>query len=136
LLDASRKTANIVAVHSEPFPWCCSEHRRFLSKASHRLGGVGILVRSAYITHLEARAVTQFNYSAPAELFPGKNKLRQLRYRRFSSAAEAVRYVIEDLPKDQVNASTLEVNEQRFNGAQIRELYNASAFPLDRAIAA
>jgi hypothetical protein len=85
---------------------------------------------------LEARIVTQFNYSAPAELFPGKNKLRQLRYRRFSSAAEAVRYVIEDLPKDQVNASTLEVNEQRFNGAQIRELYNASAFPLDRAIAA
>jgi hypothetical protein len=76
----------------------------------------------------------EFNYSAPAELFPGK-KGRQPsreRYKRFSSAAEAVLYVIESLPAELVGGSVLEVEERRFYGGQIRELYNATAFPLTR----
>lgn len=80
--------------------------------------------------------MTQFNYSAPAELFPGKNKSRQRRYQRFASAAEAVRHVNEDLPSDLINGSVLEVNEQRFSGAQIRVLYHSASYPLKRAIAA
>lgn len=80
--------------------------------------------------------MTQFNYSAAAELFPGKNKTKKARYQRFSSAAEAVRYVMEELPKDLIGGSMLEVNEQRFNGTQIRDLYDARTFPLERAVAA
>ncbi|GLQ53158.1 hypothetical protein [Devosia nitrariae] len=78
--------------------------------------------------------MTQFNYSAAAELFPGKNihRPQTSRYRRFSSAAEAVRYVIEDMPTELVRSSILEVEEQRFDGAQIRGLYDAEAFPLAR----
>ncbi|MEQ9637187.1 MAG: hypothetical protein RLW68_14000 [Devosia marina] len=78
--------------------------------------------------------MTKFDYSATAELFPGKNSRRctRERYRRFSTAAEAVRYTIETLPAELVGGSLLEVEEQRFNGGQTRDLYNASAFPLKR----
>jgi hypothetical protein len=77
--------------------------------------------------------MAKFNYSAAAELFPGKNKSKKSRYQRFSSAAEAVRYVMEELPKDLVGGSMLEVDEQRFNGAQIRTLYDDATFPLAKA---
>jgi hypothetical protein len=41
-----------------------------------------------------------FDYGIPAELFMGKRKggPRQLRYRRFATAAEAIRFVVEELP--------------------------------------
>ena len=44
---------------------------------------------------------TFFDYGIPAELFMGKRKggARQpLRYRRFATAAEAIRFAIEELP--------------------------------------
>jgi hypothetical protein len=77
-----------------------------------------------------------FNYSATAELFPGTDRMHKLRYQRFSSAAEAIRYIVEDVPKAQVRSLTLEVDEQRFNGAEVRDLYDATAFPLARAASA
>jgi len=41
-----------------------------------------------------------FDYGIPAELFMGKRKggPRQLRYRRFATAAEAIRFAVEELP--------------------------------------
>ena len=82
--------------------------------------------------------MTKFDYSATAELFPGKNTRRSSRerYRRFSTAAEAVRYTIESLPAELVGGSVLEVEDRRFNGGQIRELYNAPACPLKRLVQA
>src|SRR5262249_18248338 len=47
------------------------------------------------------RGPVTFDYSSPAELFMGKRKggARQpLRYRRFATAAEAIRFAIEELP--------------------------------------
>lgn len=76
-----------------------------------------------------------FDYSAAAELYPSKSfyKSRRVRYKRFATAADAVRYAIEEMPAELLHGSLLEVDEQRFDGAQIRGLYSAEAFPLSRA---
>jgi hypothetical protein len=78
--------------------------------------------------------MARFDYAASAELYPSKSffKSRQLQYRRFDTAAEAVRYVIEEMPKELLRGSLLEVEEARFESAQIRALYDAEDYPLDR----
>lgn len=79
--------------------------------------------------------MSRFNYSATAELFPSRNGRRSsmMNYKRFKTAAEAVRYAIEDMPEILLRGSLLEVDEQRFSGEQIRDLYSAESFPLPRA---
>lgn len=76
-----------------------------------------------------------FDYTAFAELFPGKSPLgpSRARYLRFDTAAEALRFAVEELPRDVLRGSMLEVDEERFNSHQIGELYNASRYPLSRA---
>jgi hypothetical protein len=44
-------------------------------------------------------------------------------YRRFSSAAQAVRYAIEYLPSNRLPGVTLEVCEARYGHQAIRRLY-------------
>ena len=77
------------------------------------------------------------NYSAPAELFPGNRAgISSIRYRRFPNAAEAVRYAIEDMHRDLLNGAMLEINGRRYPGAQIRALYDAPSYPLQRVVEA
>lgn len=75
-----------------------------------------------------------FNYGARAELFASRRhaKTNQSQYRRFSTAAEAVRFVIEDLPATARAGSYLEVNERRFEGGSIQALYDDVGYPLER----
>ena len=53
-------------------------------------------------------------------------------YRRFESGAEAIRFAIEELPAEVLIGTVLEVNEERFNAADIRKLYESRAYPLQR----
>jgi hypothetical protein len=76
-------------------------------------------------------AVAPFDYDAGAELFVA-HKRRSHEYRRFDRAADAIRFAIEDLPPQSLLAAHLEVEEERFDGRQIRRLYEGEEFPLTR----
>ena len=76
-----------------------------------------------------------FNFNTAAELFPAairKKKRAGFAYRRFGTAAEAVRFAIEELPADSLNGAYLQVEEARFDQSGIRTLYESEAFPLPR----
>ena len=75
-----------------------------------------------------------FSYDAPAELFPSRRYAKSPReqYRRFGTAAEAIRFIIEEVPASWLNGSLLEVVERRFDGAGIRALYDAEGYPFQR----
>ena len=76
-----------------------------------------------------------FSYNTAAELFPAairKKKRAGFAYRRFGTAAEAVRFAIEELPADSLNGAYLQVDEARFDQSGIRTLYESQDFPLER----
>jgi hypothetical protein len=79
--------------------------------------------------------MTKFDYAAPAELFACASRgssRRPVQYRRFPTGAEAIRYAIEILPAELLVGAVLEVDEDRFDGKQIRELYDNHEYPLPR----
>jgi len=83
--------------------------------------------------------VTRFDYEAGAELFPARNRKinRQFAgYRRFDSAADALRFAIEELPPQSLLGAYLEVDEKRFDSHAMRRLYDSADFPLARRAAA
>ena len=72
-----------------------------------------------------------FDYSAPAELFLAKRtKSRRAKYRRFATAAEAIRYAVEDLPYLRALGAWLQVGDERFSSDDIQRLYEGSDYPL------
>ena len=63
------------------------------------------------------RPMRPFNFNTAAELFPAairKKKRAGFAYRRFGTAAEAVRFAMEELPADLLNGAYLQVEEARF----------------------
>jgi len=75
-----------------------------------------------------------FDYGAPADLFPARSRhgRRPIGYRRFATAAEAIRFVIEQMPVEFLDGTILEVENDRVDGARIVTLYDSADYPLVR----
>jgi hypothetical protein len=84
----------------------------------------------------QTRDLTGFDYNASAELFLSRSRAAKSRpkYKRFDTAAEAVRFVIEELPAAVLPGTYLLVDEARFGVDDIRHLYDSAGFPLSRAL--
>jgi len=76
----------------------------------------------------------RFDYDAPAELYPSRRYAKSPvdQYKRFKTAAAALHYIMEDVPGTWLAGTFLEVDERRYDGAAIRALYEAAAYPLPR----
>jgi hypothetical protein len=78
-----------------------------------------------------------FNYGLPAELFITKRKggaRSRLISRRFATAAEAIRFAVEDFPAIRALGAWMQVGDERFTGEDIHRLYQSHYFPLRRQI--
>jgi hypothetical protein len=78
-----------------------------------------------------------FDYGAPAELFSGAarpSRGQPMGYRRFASAAEALRFAIEERAPAALAGAAIEVGDQRLDKHEMRRLYAASVYPLVRHV--
>ena len=103
-------------------------HTEFPDESTYRV--------ACALSERRSMEMVSFDYSAEAELFPLKSRKFNrgpVGYRRFTSAAEAVRFAIEELHPDFLRGASLEVQEERFDRNGIRRLYESDAYPLVRA---
>jgi hypothetical protein len=86
----------------------------------------------------QAQGLHGFDYNAPAELFPSRNRAgkSRARYMRFDTAAEGLRFVIEELPAPAALGAYLVIDEARFSLEEMRYLYENAGYPLTRCAAA
>ena len=85
-----------------------------------------------------------FDYNIVAELFPTRSDVKSVPsrrrhrraspvgYGRFASAADAIRFAIEELPPELFPDARLEVDEEIFDRDGIRQLYDSDQYPLAR----
>ena len=80
--------------------------------------------------------IAGFDYGAPAELFPSRIKKGRGRvtYKRFDTAAEAIRFAMEEVPPPALLGVYLEVDEARYGLPEIQYLYERAAYPLKRRV--
>jgi hypothetical protein len=77
----------------------------------------------------------KFDYQSPAELFMAKRKggTRQpLGYRRFVTAAEAIRFAVEEFPAVRTLGAWLQIGDDRYDADGIQKLYDSAEYPLKR----
>ncbi len=78
--------------------------------------------------------MSKFDYSAPAELFPSRNrKIKQvMKYRRFDKAADAIQFAMEELPTPLLLGAVIVIDEARLGHKDIRDLYESADYPLKK----
>ena len=78
----------------------------------------------------------KFDYDAPAELYPGRNRksVKKASYRRFDKAADAIRFAVEELPELLLLGAFIEIDEKRLDYRDIQALYASEQYPLKKPI--
>jgi hypothetical protein len=71
------------------------------------------------------------DYDAPAALFIRESS--RLRYQSFDRVALALQHANENLTERQLLSCTMEVDDRRFVGDDVRRLYLAPEYPLERS---
>ena len=80
--------------------------------------------------------MANFDYDAPAEVYMTSgwgSKQGPVTYRRFARSAEAIRFAMEELALRLQRGIAMEVGDERFELAQILELYESELYPLVRS---
>src|SRR5262249_11215490 len=82
----------------------------------------------------QRRLMGDFDYNAPADLYPSRSRKgnRPAGFRRFETAAEAVRYAVEEMSSEFFAGTILECDETRHDISAILELYRSADYPLPR----
>ena len=79
-----------------------------------------------------------FDYNSPAELFIKRKRVGGRRvptvYRRFATAAEAIRFAVEEFPAVGTLRAWMQVGDERFDSDEICRLYESSDYPLLRDV--
>ena len=90
-------------------------------------------MHSARARSLES-GMDKFNFDAPAELFPSRNRkiVNKIKYRRFDRAADAIRFAVEELPEPLLLGAFIEIDEERLGHKDIRALYDSAEYPLTK----
>ena len=79
--------------------------------------------------------MSSFDYDAPAEVYMTNSwnaKNKPVTYRRFDRSAEAIQFAIEGLNDRMQRGIAMEVGDERFEFAQILQLYDSEHYPLRR----
>ncbi len=98
----------------------------------HSIFEIGARANSSIMV---TKVMLTFDYGAPAGLFASARRGRSaMKYRRFATSAEAIQFVVEELPPLIQNGTVLEVGEERFETAEIHELYSNPRYPLKRGV--
>ncbi|MFZ1148252.1 MAG: hypothetical protein WAR76_00775 [Xanthobacteraceae bacterium] len=78
-----------------------------------------------------------FDYTSSAELFTPKRKhgtRQHISYRRFATAADAIRFAVEDFTAIRTLGAWMQVGDERFSSDDIRRLYESSSYPRRRRL--
>jgi hypothetical protein len=75
------------------------------------------------------------DFTTPAELYSSRahrsGRFSGLKYRRFETLAEAVKFAVEEIPS-QLHFATINAGNACYRETDIRELYSSDNFPLTR----
>jgi hypothetical protein len=79
----------------------------------------------------------EIDYDSPAELFipkrGGRERRQTINYRRFATAAEAIRFAVEEFPAVRTLGAWMQVGDYRYDSQEICRLYESNGYPLRRA---
>jgi hypothetical protein len=62
-----------------------------------------------------------------------RGRRQPINYRRFTTAAEAIRFAVEEFPAVRTFGAWMRVGDQRYIGDEICRLYESNEYPLSRA---
>lgn len=76
------------------------------------------------------------DWATPADLYisVATFRMRNSRYMRFTTTAEAIRFAVEELPGAALRGTAIESGDFRYEGDEIRALYDAKDYPFQRPL--